>query len=491
VTAPLWLVVGFVACAATTIRFPVRARRARWRVVLRRTRPDPPDTASPTTHDLPRWVTSSPARSALLAGVATGCAVAPAAGPVAGALVAAYTVLVTRSAVRRHTAAREQRIRRQWLDRLSALAADLRAGLSVPASATAPVPADRLAVLAAAATRLAERTGAPLADLLERVETDARAAERAMTAATAQAAGARATGWLLAALPAGGIALGYAVGVDPLHVLLHTPAGVACAAGAVVLQLVGLLWADWLGLAGRRALLPPGTGDPSPSVGDGAVAWSAGGGPVPVVSRPAGQRGLADRPALSRITSAAVGLVAVTLVGGWSGAAAGVLVAVGLGPLLRRVEPAAVRRRRRREEADLPLAADLLAAVLRSGAPVDRAATAVAEALGGPLGDRLARVGRTLRLGGDTEEAWSHLGSGEAARRLATLALRSSASGAALARGLVGLAGDLRADRLTSAEAAARRAGVLIVLPLGLCFLPAFILAGLLPVIVAVLGDVL
>jgi len=29
------------------------------------------------------------------------------------------------------------------------------------------------------------------------------------------------------------------------------------------------------------------------------------------------------------------------------------------------------------------------------------------------------------------------------------------------------------------------------VLPLGLCFLPAFVLAGLVPVIVAVLGDVL
>jgi len=45
--------------------------------------------------------------------------------------------------------------------------------------------------------------------------------------------------------------------------------------------------------------------------------------------------------------------------------------------------------------------------------------------------------------------------------------------------------------RLIAADAAARRAGVLIVLPLGLCFLPAFVLAGLVPVIVAVLGDVL
>jgi pilus assembly protein TadC len=58
-----------------------------------------------------------------------------------------------------------------------------------------------------------------------------------------------------------------------------------------------------------------------------------------------------------------------------------------------------------------------------------------------------------------------------------------------LAGALSRLAEDLRADRLVRAEAAARRAGVLIVLPLGLCFLPAFLLAGIVPVIVAVLGD--
>ncbi|PSK61713.1 hypothetical protein B0E53_06380 [Micromonospora sp. MH33] len=73
----------------------------------------------------------------------------------------------------------------------------------------------------------------------------------------------------------------------------------------------------------------------------------------------------------------------------------------------------------------------------------------------------------------------------------AASATRSSSSGAALAGALTRLADDLRSDRSTAAEAAARRAGVLIVLPLGLCFLPAFILAGLVPVIVAVLGDVL
>jgi hypothetical protein len=42
-----------------------------------------------------------------------------------------------------------------------------------------------------------------------------------------------------------------------------------------------------------------------------------------------------------------------------------------------------------------------------------------------------------------------------------------------------------------AAASSTHRAGVLIVLPLGLCFLPAFVLAGLVPVVVAVLGDVL
>jgi pilus assembly protein TadC len=202
---------------------------------------------------------------------------------------------------------------------------------------------------------------------------------------------------------------------------------------------------------------------------------------------PSGRR----RPDLIRLGAALGGLAVAVVLGGWSGPVAGVLATVLLDRLLRRFEPATARRRRLREVADLPLGADLLAATLRAGAPVDRAVTSVAEALGGPLGERLRRVGRTLRLGGDPEEAWAQLGPVAGADRLTAAAIRSSASGAALAGALTRLADDLRADRSTAVEAAARRAGVLIVLPLGLCFLPAFILAGLVPVIVAVLGDVL
>ncbi|MFC0007804.1 type II secretion system F family protein [Micromonospora siamensis] len=210
------------------------------------------------------------------------------------------------------------------------------------------------------------------------------------------------------------------------------------------------------------------------------------------LARPAAGLGRrAARVDVIRLGAALAGLAVLVVVGGWVGLFGAVLTATAADRLLRRVEPRAVRDRRLREVADLPLAADLLAAALRAGAPVDHSVLAVADALGGPLADRLGRVGRTLLLGGGPEEAWAHLTPVPGADRLVTAAVRSSSSGAALAGALTRLADDLRADRATAAEASARRAGVLIVLPLGLCFLPAFILAGLVPVIVAVLGDVL
>src|SRR5262249_11326846 len=98
---------------------------------------------------------------------------------------------------------------------------------------------------------------------------------------------------------------------------------------------------------------------------------------------------------------------------------------------------------------------------------------------------------RALRLGATADEAWSYLGDVAGATRVVRAARRSQHSGAAFAGSLQRVADDLRADRLIAADATARRAGVLIVLPLGLCFLPAFVLTGLVPVIVAVLGGVL
>ncbi|WFE25349.1 hypothetical protein O7623_18320 [Solwaraspora sp. WMMD791] len=174
-------------------------------------------------------------------------------GPVAAAVAAAYLGLGLRTAAGRAAgkARRDGRVRQ--VDALAAHAADLRAGLPVQPVTLTAVPADaaatRLAHLSAAAVRLAERTGAPLADLIERIEADARAVDRSRDAVAAQAAGAQMTAWLLAALPVGGLALGYSIGVDPLAVLLRTPTGAGCALAAVALQVAGLAWTERLNRA--------------------------------------------------------------------------------------------------------------------------------------------------------------------------------------------------------------------------------------------------
>lgn len=174
-------------------------------------------------------------------------------GPVAGVMAAVYAALAGRALLRRLARRQAAAARAAALDGLVALAADLRAGLPpVAARQLGPGPADRLARLTAAVWRLAERTGAPAADLVERIETDARAADRSAAAAAAQAAGAQATALLLAGLPVAGVALGVAIGADPVRVLLHTPLGAACALAAVLLQCCGLLWADRLAAGVRR-----------------------------------------------------------------------------------------------------------------------------------------------------------------------------------------------------------------------------------------------
>ncbi|MFY1618903.1 hypothetical protein [Micromonospora sp. WMMD736] len=201
----------------------------------------------------------SPRRVLLLVGLAGAGVGTVSGGPVAAVAMAGYGTLATRALLRWRTNRQAELSRRHTLDLLCGLAADLRAGLPVPpalgitSGAGAPVNGvDRLRDLTSAAVRLADRTGAPLAELIERIEADARATDRGLAAAAAQAAGARATAWLLAALPIGGIGLGYGIGVDPLAVLLHDTVGGVCAVLAVGLQIVGLFWAERLGAGPGR-----------------------------------------------------------------------------------------------------------------------------------------------------------------------------------------------------------------------------------------------
>ncbi|GAA1591312.1 hypothetical protein GCM10009789_51600 [Kribbella sancticallisti] len=150
---------------------------------------------------------------------------------------------------------------------------------------------------------------------------------------------------------------------------------------------------------------------------------------------------------------------------------------------LSRLEPASVRRRSARILADLPLAIDLLAACLRAGRPPQAAISVVAKAIGGPLAALLLEVEHRLRLGTDPIDAWSALTTEPACAPFARAVQRALKSGAPLAKTLEHQAHDTRQSRRWSAEEHARAVETRSVIPLGLCFLPAFILLGIAPTI--------
>ncbi|MGW3088104.1 type II secretion system F family protein [Streptomyces sp. NPDC001108] len=181
-----------------------------------------------------------------------------------------------------------------------------------------------------------------------------------------------------------------------------------------------------------------------------------------------------------------LGVVAVgwVLVGGLLGCLAGLAGAYGArrwqrgrqGHAARAADTAEVRRQ-------LPLAADLLAACLSAGAGPREAAEAVGESLGGSVGDRLARVAAEIRLGGDPSAAWGRFGEIPGAGPLARCLDRAGSTGAPAAEPVARLAEAMRAERTSAAVARAQRAAVAVTAPVGLCFLPAFLLVGVAPVV--------
>lgn len=188
-----------------------------------------------------------------------------------------------------------------------------------------------------------------------------------------------------------------------------------------------------------------------------------------------------------------VGCAGWVLVGGVPGAVVGLVVAAGLWRWrLRQTAGVDAGAADAREAArQLPLAADLLAACIAAGAGPVIAAQAVGEALGGPVGEGLARGAAEVRLGGEPGEAWRKLASAPGAGALARLLERADVTGLPAAGPVAGLAADARADWARAATARARKAAVLVTAPVGLCFLPAFIAVGVLPIVIGLAGGVL
>jgi len=198
----------------------------------------------------------------------------------------------------------------------------------------------------------------------------------------------------------------------------------------------------------------------------------------------------ADRKRLERplriVTGVLAGVVCWALLGGSLGAVLGVLAGVAVFRSSGRLGQAERRRRDARRIADLPIAVDLLAACLRGGTPWSEAIEAVAEAVGGPLGEELQGVAVQIRLGADPALAWLTLAEEPTLAPLARTVVRAVRSGAPPAASLTRLARDQRRAARSAAAARARVAGIKALLPLGTCFLPAFVLLGIVPAIAGI-----
>lgn len=128
---------------------------------------------------------------------------------------------------------------------------DVASALASGASASAVGPV--LRALAACWTVCAA-SGSGLAASVRRLEEGLRSDAARRRALEAELAGPRATAALLAVLPLVGLAMAAGLGADPLHVLLHTAAGVVCLALGLALDAVGVWWTGRLvALAGRAA----------------------------------------------------------------------------------------------------------------------------------------------------------------------------------------------------------------------------------------------
>ena len=133
--------------------------------------------------------------------------------------------------------------------------------------------------------------------------------------------------------------------------------------------------------------------------------------------------------------------------------------------------------------------ADVLAATLAAGAPIEAALRGAVEASDQPTRGHLERVVSALEWGADPHQAWAALLDDPGFAPVARVVVRSHTTGASMSDALESAAMALRKTHVTAVEARARAAGVRSVAPLALCFLPAYLLVGVVPVVAGFAGD--
>ncbi len=179
-------------------------------------------------------------------------------------------------------------------------------------------------------------------------------------------------------------------------------------------------------------------------------------------------------------------LAAMVVVDGLIGAAVGAALAFVVHRRAQSARHEPDRAIAAKRALELPIAVEVLASCLAIGASQQQALQAVADGLGGTLAEDFARVAGALGVGADVAEAWS-LNTSSDLRSLAAVLSRAHTTGAPVAPQLWSLADQHRQQAKYVAMDAARTLGVRSTGPLGLCFLPAFVLIAVVPLVLSLL----
>lgn len=132
---------------------------------------------------------------------------------------------------------------------------------------------------------------------------------------------------------------------------------------------------------------------------------------------------------------------------------------------------------------------ELLVASLQTGVGIPRALAATGQSLENELGAKLNAVGTALLLGAPWDQAWQL---SPAQLRFLSRTLRPAwEHGAPPTSALEATRTRMRRQSTERTELAAQRLTVHLVLPLGLCYLPSFILLGVIPILFSLGGALL
>ncbi len=258
---------GCVAMAIVLMR-PPRAWVVGWRLGLSRRR----------VPGLRRWIAPILLLTLVLGVVSVGGALPHL---IAGLTAIGVAAVSMRLHLRGRAARRRRERGRQVAEVIDALAAELGAGVLAPQALQHLAEDSTLLEPAAVASRLggdvagalrssarmpgaesfddlaaawevSERSGAPMARVLDRLGDGLRDERDIQREIDAGLGPAKATARLMAVLPLFGLAMGMNLGASPAHVLLNTVLGSICLAAGATLACVGVSWVDHISARAER-----------------------------------------------------------------------------------------------------------------------------------------------------------------------------------------------------------------------------------------------